>query len=187
MTTEGFVTYINKELIKGDSQIADMIHLDQWIYQPGLPSEYPAPTSTRFDAVDQQVEKWKSGAAPSTLEGTKDWSTHEWLRFIRAIPEDATKDQLADLDAAFHFTNSGNSEILGEWFLHVIKSKYTPGYDALERFLIKVGRRKFLKPLYKALAESPEGLERGKSIYAKARGNYHSVSVGTIDEILGWK
>lgn len=187
MTTEGFVTYINKELIKGDAQIADMIRLDDWIYKPGIPSDYPEPTSTRFDAVDKQVEKWKSGTAASALEGTKDWSTHEWLRFIRAIPEDATTAQLAALDAAFHFTKSGNSEILGEWFLHVIQSNYAPGYDALERFLIKVGRRKFLKPLYKALAASPEGLARAKAIYAKARGNYHSVSVGTIDEILDWK
>jgi len=53
--------------------------------------------------------------------------------------------------------------------------------------LTSQGRRKFLKPLYKKLAATPEGLERAKQIYAKARPTYHSVSVQTIDEILKWQ
>ena len=32
-----------------------------------------------------------------------------------------------------------------------------------------------------------DDLERAKAIYAKARPRYHSVSSGTIDELLGWK
>ena len=187
MTTEGFVTYINKELIRGNKDVEDEIMLDKWIYEPGIPAGYPEPVSERFDAVDTELGDWSLGVEAAELKGTKEWSTHEWLRFLRGIPEGASTEQLADLDAAFKFTNSGNSEILGEWFLHVIKADYKPGYDSLEKFLIKVGRRKFLKPLYKALAATPEGKERGKAIYAKARGNYHSVSTGTIDEILDWK
>ena len=187
MTTEGFVAYINKSLIRGDKAIAYEIMLDRWIYEPGIPESYPAPTSSRFDAVDKALEKWENGTAPTALEGTKEWSTHEWLRFLRGIPKDANIAQLTALDAAFKFTNSGNSEILGEWFMHVIEANYAPGFEALERFLIKVGRRKFLKPLYKALAATPEGKDRAKAIYLKARGNYHSVSQGTIDEILDWQ
>ena len=70
---------------------------------------------------------------------------------------------MADLDAAFHFTDSGNSEILHEWLMNAIDHKYEPAYDALERFLLRQGRRKFLKPLYQKLAETPEGLERARS------------------------
>ena len=55
---------------------------------------------------------------------------------------------------------------------------------ALERFLIGVGRYKYLEPLYTRLAETAEGLERSRAIYAKARPGYHSVVTQKIDEIL---
>ena len=90
------------------------------------------------------------------------------------------------LDAAFGFSKSGNSEILAQWLVTAIHVGYEPAYPALERFLTTVGRRKFLTPLYKELVKTPEGLARAREIYAKARPNYHSVSVGTIDEIVMW-
>ncbi len=56
--------------------------------------------------------------------------------------------------------------------------------DALENFLVNVGRRKFLIPLYKALINSPEGKILAEKIYKKARPNYHFVSTVTIDKML---
>ncbi len=183
MTTEGFITKLNADLIQGDSAATKAIQLDKWIYQAGIPEGYPAPSSARFDAVDAELAKWTGGATPASLT-TKDWSTHEWLRFIRGLPKDISLSKMADIDKAFGFTKSGNSEILGAWFEPVIRQKYTAGYDSLEKFLMHVGRRKFVKPLFKLMAETPEGKEMATKIYAKARPNYHSVTQGTIDEIL---
>jgi hypothetical protein len=73
------------------------------------------------------------------------------------------------------------------WLRLAIQCSYAPADEALEDFLMNVGRRKFLEPLYKALAKSPEGLEKGRRIYARARPGYHAVSSGTIDKLLGWK
>ena len=50
-------------------------------------------------------------------------------------------------------SESGNSEILHEWLLQAIENRYEPAYGALERFLLRQGRRKFLKPLYEKLAK----------------------------------
>jgi hypothetical protein len=185
MTTEAFIEEVNRELIQGDTAYERKIDLRTWIYEPGIPASYVAPTSERFAAVDAQLEKWKSGTSPGMLEGTAKWTTHEWLRFIKGLPKDITIDQMTGLDKAFAFTQSHNAEIQGAWFELVIRRKYTPGYAALENFLVHVGRRKFVKPLFKALAETEEGKAMAKSIYAKARPNYHSVTAGTVDEILG--
>jgi len=57
----------------------------------------------------------------------------------------------------------------------------------MEDFLVTVGRRKFLQPLYEELAKTEDGLALAKKIYKRARPNYHSVSSGTIDEILDWE
>ena len=91
---------------------------------------------------------------------------------------------MEQLDKQFHFTDCGNSEILCQWLELCIRSNYTAADISLEKFLTSVGRRKFLKPLYAALIETPAGKEKAKAIYAKARPGYHSVSSGTIDEML---
>jgi leukotriene-A4 hydrolase len=183
MTTEGFITKVNADLIQGDATKASAIQLDKWIYEPGIPEGYPAPTSERFKAVDAELGKFKDDAAAANLV-TLGWTTHEWLRFIRGLPKDLSLAKMAELDKAFGFTKSGNAEILGAWFEPVIRQKYTTGYEALEKFMTHVGRRKFVKPLFKLMAETPDGKEMAKKIYAKARPNYHSVTQGTVDEIL---
>ena len=57
----------------------------------------------------------------------------------------------------------------------------------LEEFLMTVGRRKYLEPLYKELARTEAGKQRAQAIYARARPRYHAVTTGSIDEILAGK
>lgn len=186
ITTEEFLAEYKNDLIKNDSAAAAKINIDSWVYGAGIPANCPQIISERFHAVDATVEEWKKGTAAKNLN-TKEYTSNEWQRFIRSLPEEMTTAKMKELDDAFHFTDSGNSEILGVWFEHVIASKYEPAYTALENFLVTVGRRKFCKPLYASLAKTPEGIILAKKIYAKARPNYHNITQSTIDEILGWK
>ncbi|HEV3485840.1 MAG TPA: M1 family metallopeptidase, partial [Vicinamibacterales bacterium] len=157
MTTEAFV----RELKRAFPMIEDVILIDKWVHGPGIPNNVPIVRSDAFVKVEEQVRAFSSGTPASQL-ATKNWSTHEWIHFLRHLPKTLTNEQMAELDAAFRFTESGNSEILHEWLLNAIDKKYEPAYDALERFLLRHGRRKFLKPLYQKLAETPEGLERAR-------------------------
>ena len=72
------------------------------------------------------------------------------------------------------------------WYPNVIAAKWEPGYPAIEQFLISIGRRYLLRPVYMKLAETPEGLEFARRVYAKARPGYHSLTTTQIDELLGW-
>lgn len=178
-STEAFVERVEREL-------GSDLGIDAWIYSPGLPKGFRPPRSKRFERVDYERLAYFAGTRPAKYMEVKDWSTHEWLRFLRYLPESTSLRQMKDLDEAFGFSQSGNSEILAQWLAVSIVVGYEPAYPALEKFLTSVGRRKFLTPLYKALAETPGGLERARAIYAKARPNYHSVSVGTIDQVVKW-
>jgi leukotriene A-4 hydrolase/aminopeptidase len=182
MNTERFLTYLKAELLT-DPALVEKINVEEWIYKPGLPANLPKVNSARFDAVDKALEAWKIGAKPNHLP-TKEWASHEWLHFVRHLPDSMTTSQMSELDEAFGFTNSGNSEILAAWFIPVIKHRYTKGYPALEKFLISVGRRKFIAPLYQAMLLTPEGTKMAKEIYAKARPNYHAVATGTLDALI---
>ncbi|MEK6651011.1 MAG: M1 family metallopeptidase [Bacteroidota bacterium] len=185
-TTEEFVTYLQKRLIKGDVAFEQKLEIDAWIYKPGLPASLPVIASEEFAKVDAEVEKWKKGEKPEVLV-VKGWTTHHWLHFLKALPQGLSVDQMVELDKAFRFTTSGNSEILTVWLQRAIQSSYRKADASLEKFLTSQGRRKFLKLLYAELVKSPEGLARAKAIYAKARPTYHSVSSSTIDGILGWE
>ncbi len=178
LDTESFVARVKE-------QLGPDLEIDAWVYGPGIPDGFTVPPSERFAAVDQTLVEWKAGTPPADLN-TAEWSTMEWLRFLRGLPAEITVAQMNDLDAAFHFTDSGNSEILAQWLVTAIVARYEPAYPALEAFLVKVGRRKFLEPLYEELIKTEDGKARARAIYKKARPNYHSVAVGTIDALLGW-
>lgn len=172
MTTAEFVAELKKAFPSIDT--------NKWIHGPGIPPDVPKVQSAAFEKVEEQVRAFEHGAAMETAK----WSTHEWIHFLRHLPHPLTPEQMAKLDAQFKFTESGNSEILHEWLLQAIENRYQPAYGALERFLLRQGRRKFLKPLYEKLAKND--LERARAIYTRARPTYHAVSRGTIDGILKW-
>lgn len=178
LDTETFLRSVEK-------QLGPNLGVEAWVYGPGVPESFTVPPSTRFAAVDQVLAAWLAGTPASELS-TDGWSTLEWLRFLRGLPAGISVAQMAQLDQAFAFTSSGNSEILAQWLVTAIGADYEPAYPALEAFLVKVGRRKFLEPLYEELLKTEEGKARARAIYKKARDNYHSVSTGTIDGLLGW-
>jgi aminopeptidase N len=185
MTTEGFVEYINKELLSKNAKWQETVNLNEWIYNPGLPANCPKIVSDRFEKVEVELAKWKDGASPASLATSK-WSTHEWLHFLRNLPETMSQEQMTTLDKTFGFTKSGNSEILAAWFVKVIPNNYKEAKPAIESFLVSVGRRKFLTPIYKSLITADPSKAAAREIYKKARPNYHAVAVQTMDDLLDW-
>lgn len=178
LTTQGFLDDLARFL----PEARRGVDLARWTSQPGLPADAPRPTTAALAAVDAELAAWTGGRAPGEL-ATQGWSTHQWLRFLRGLPDGLTPEQMAALDAAFGFTRSGNSEILCQWLELAIAHGYAPADAALEEFLGTVGRRKFLKPLYVALMKADP--ERGRALYRANRARYHSVSTGTLDGIVG--
>lgn len=179
VTTEDFLAFLAAEL----PQAAEGMDLDAWIEQPGLPDDAPRTTSPILQGVDTQREALLAGTPASELD-VSDWSTQAWLRFLKAMPTQADSVPMAQLDAAFKLTAVGNNEILAAWLELSIRQGYEPSNERLRRFLMDVGRRKFLSPLYRALMETPAGAERARSIYADARPRYHAVSAQTLDGIV---
>lgn len=186
MTTDAFVKYINSELLNENKEWKQKIRLEEWVFETGLPDNCPDVKSSKFEAVETQLTDWKKGKAPSSLE-TESWMTPEWLHFVRLLPDSMSTEQMTALDETFGLTNSGNSEIQAAWFEKVIPNNYEAAEVATENFLIEVGRRKFLVPIYKAILKSEVGKKRALTIYQKARPNYHAVSRSTLDDILGLK
>lgn len=181
LTTEDFVNYLNEKLPETKN-----FDIDSWIYKAGIPENAPKITSQKL----KDVEDWHVTERPKSNlflteapKAMKNWSTHEWLHYIKCIDTNWNAEAFKKLDAKFKLTESNNSEIAAAWFEKSLDYKYDVVLENLEAFLIKVGRRKFLVPLYKALIRNGK-LDIAKNIYEKARPNYHFVSTNTLDELI---
>ena len=178
MTTARFVEHLEKEL----PEVAQKVNVREWIYGPGLPANAPIPQSQAFARVEAAAKSFADGA-PATSVQMESWSSHEKRHFIQSLPKLAP-ERMAELDARFRFTESGNSEVLSAWLEKSIDDRYKAAWPAIERFLTTQGRRKFLVPIYKKLMANPEDVAFAKEIYGKARSTYHPVSQGSLDPIV---
>jgi hypothetical protein len=184
ITTADFVSSLKKDLFPGAPQAAQ-VDLDLWLEKPGLPADAPSDSSPALARVDAERARWLAGTKASALD-SRGWVTQQWQHFINTLPADVPLERLTELDQTFSFTASRNSEILTDWLVLSIKRQYRPADQRLSDFLMTVGRRKFIKPLYAELAKTTAGLAKARAIYAKARPRYHAVSTSTIDKILKW-
>lgn len=182
MNTEQFLQYLNANLIKGDTALASKIRINDWVYGPGIPDNCPRAPQKRFTKVSGEVKRFKDGTPAKELR-TEGWSSHEWLYFLRAL-SGIEKEKMKELDAAFHFTQTGNSEMADEWFVMAVAAGYEPAYPAMEKFLNEVGRRKFLTPLYTEMMKTPEGRKMALRIYGKSKRNYHPLAQESLDKLV---
>ncbi len=185
VTTADFRAFLDDQLINAHQPVEGRTtpNLDSWLYEPGLPMDAPVPQSRSLAMVDNTLDLFLAGGSVVDLP-VQDWTTHQWLHFLRALPEELSMAQMAQMDDAFDFTGTGNSEILAEWIVVSLKQGYEGSDQRMEEFLMGMGRRKFLKPIYQELVKTPAGRERAREIYAKARPRYHSISQRTLDEIV---
>ena len=185
MDTERFVDYLNSTLLADDQDKA-AVRIEDWIYGPGLPDNCPAVSSPRIEKVDATLTAWEAGTLATDELPWEDWIYQERYRFLSNLADNTTAERMAELDAAWGIGATGNNEVLFAWMEQAVRSHYSPTYPRMEQFLIEVGRRKFLTPLYRAMKETDQ-MDMARDIYGKARGGYHAVATGTMDELLDWK
>ncbi len=179
MTNAMFEDYLKANL----PDVVQKVDINQWLHGPGIPANAPKPQSEAFAKVEQAAKAFAEGGSADAIPVDK-WSSHERVHFIQSLPN-LYPEHLGALDKRFHFSDSGNSEVLSAWLEKAIDSGYTDANPAIERFLTTQGRRKFVRPIYEKLAKNPGTLAFAKRIYEKARPTYHPVTQASIDAILG--
>jgi aminopeptidase N len=182
--TANFVKYLKANLTHKYPNIVSDKEVNEWIYEQGLPTYVPKPTSTAFATIDQQISQWLANKITLAQLPTVDWTLHEWLHFINNLPTDIKIERMAALDQTFDLTHSKNAEIAHAWYLLSVRAGYDVVYPAMSKYLVAIGRRKLIVPLYKELAQTEQGKVWALSVYQKARPGYHGLAQGTIDGIL---
>jgi aminopeptidase N len=181
MTTEGFIDILTTELLTKEQ--ADAIGINEWIYSAGLPANTAVVQSAELEKVDELRLKWEGDEIKNSDLPWNNWSYQERYRFLSNVNYNLSLTKIQSLDESFHISKIGNSEVLFAWLMLSIQAKNEAVFADLATFLEKVGRRKFVAPLYEAMENSGYHVT-ALSIYAHCRGNYHAVTQNTVDETL---
>ncbi len=184
LDTDTFYQYLLNNLIIKHPNIVSEKEIHEWIYATYLPKSMPSPKSDAFNKVSLYIKSWNQKKIQLSDIPTKNWTIHEWLFFINNLPTNISKKQLAQLDNAYHFTQSTNSEVAHAWLLLSIKQGYDKIESRLEDYLISIGRRKLIVPLYQELVKNKKHYNFAKRVYQIARPGYHPLAQTTIDEIF---
>ncbi len=183
-TSEDFVAYLDAQLLASAPGVVSRAKVDEWVYAPELPADAVYAQSDAFSKVDAQRSTWLEGRLPVAKLRTAEWSPHEWQQFLDNMPASATPQQIAELDRRFKLTGSKDSYIAMSWFRVAIRHGHAPAYPALEKFLLRVGRMRFINPLYRELVKTASGREFAQKVYAQARSSYHPIAQASVDRIL---
>jgi leukotriene-A4 hydrolase len=174
ITTEQFVEFADAEL----PGVLPTVQADAWLHAPGVPNNAPVSASGRLDAIEAL------DGAPPPDELARSWSPIEWQLYLETLPPTLDSAACAELDARFQLTGSPNYDVLVTWLTRCIPAGYAPALDRTEQVLGEVGRMKYLRPLYQALAERPDTRQHAVQLFERFAAGYHPIAQGTVTRVL---
>jgi aminopeptidase N len=184
ITTAQFRDYAIANLLDKHPGKVSQAEFDAWLYEPGVPATAPQVKSQRFAVVDAARIAWTGTGKLPVPQLTAAWSTQEWVRFLEGMPETLKPEQMAALDAAYHFTGTANGEIAQRWYPLAVRSGYHAADGEMAAFMARVGRRKLIMPIYDALVKTPEGLSFAKDVFSRAKAGYHPITTGSVEAAI---
>ncbi|HJW73939.1 MAG TPA: M1 family metallopeptidase, partial [Geothrix sp.] len=179
ITTEQFCAFVETKL---PGALA-AVHAEAYLDQPGIPDSAPVFRSAQLDTLTALAETWVTGGRPSEQQ-IASWKTNELLVYLQKLPREITLADCVWLDEHFKLMGRGNYEILVEWLTLAATADYEPAFPRIREVLAKVGRMKYLRPLYGALGHHPRTRALAREIFTAASPGYHGLSRRVVASVL---
>ncbi len=185
VTTPQFLAFMKTHLMDTHPGRVTDAEVQEWLRSETIPTFAVLAKSDAFEKVDEATRTWLSGGRIDGLSrASATWSTQEWMHLLDGLPRQLDVKRLSELDTAFGLTTSRNPEIAHAWYRLAIANNYEPAYASMAEYMIRIGRRKLIVPLYRDLAATSAGRPRALAIYAEARAGYHPLAQEAIDALL---
>jgi hypothetical protein len=146
-----------------------------------MPDDAPVFYSARLEALVRLAEGWSAGARPSNSE---EWTPAELLVYLQHLPREIDEAGCAWLDERLKLTSRGNYEILVEWLTIATGSDYAPAFPRTRDVLTRVGRMKYLRPLYGALGRHSRTRTLAREIFQASKDSYHALSRRVVESVM---
>jgi hypothetical protein len=174
ITTDDFTALVETEL----PGVLAKVDAKAWIDGPGVPANAPSPRSAKLEALEKL-----GGAVPTEAQG-KAWTATEWQLYLESVPKPAPLSTCEALEGRFQLTARDNYEVLVAWLTLALASGYQPAVARVEAVLGKVGRMKYLRPLYQALAKSAGTKALARACFERNKAGYHPIAQQVVEGVL---
>ncbi|HJV38943.1 MAG TPA: M1 family metallopeptidase [Geothrix sp.] len=179
ITTEQFCAFVDEKLPGALAAVNAKAYLDE----SGMPATAPQFRSAQLDGLTALAEGWTGGQRPTEAQIAA-WTPSELLVYLQKLPRQLSQADCAWLDAHFKLMNRGNHEILVEWLTLAAAADYEAAFPRIREVLVRVGRMKYLRPLYGALGQHARTRALAREIFAAASPGYHGLSRRVVASVL---
>ena len=192
-------------------KLAEGINWDTWFYAPGFPPKPDFDTSL-VEGVYKLADKWKTLTEPSPgrkevkqvpekrpgeqepgsekafepsksdIEGLTANQLVVFLERVLLFPNALPAASAREMGELYGFTQSQNVELVSRYCQIAMKAGDESCLDTVTALLGRVGRMKFVRPLYKGLIKVDRAL--AERTFEKNRNFYHPICRGVVEKIL---
>ena len=134
----------------------------------------------KWHALSTDGDTWEPSKAD--IDG---WMANQSVVFLERVQtfEKPLSTNLVDkLGSTYAFATSQNVELVSRFFVIGLKAKAESVYEPTADLLGRVGRMKFVRPLYRGLKECDA--EFAKKTFEKHRDFYHPICRGMVEKDL---
>jgi leukotriene-A4 hydrolase len=179
ITSDDWLKFIDQKL----PGVTTKVNAAAWLDSPGVPANAPVFKSKALEDLTALAEGLRSGARP-TMEQIAAWKPSEMLIYLQHLPREVDRAACDWLDKNLALTGRGNYELLVEWLTIAVGSDYEPVFPRVRDVLTRVGRMKYLRPLYMALGRHARTRALAAEIFAAASPGYHALSRRVVESVM---
>ncbi|KAI4134643.1 MAG: hypothetical protein LQ347_001341 [Umbilicaria vellea] len=169
----------------------DKLDWDTWFYAPGFPPQ-PSFDTSLVDVCYQLASRWdplSSSDSSSRFEpskaDTEGWTANQvvvFLECVQGFKRALSEENVERMGKVYGFANSGNVEVVSRYLGVGLRAKDRAVYGPTVELLGKVGRMKFVRPLFRQLNEVDR--ELAIKTFEKNRDFYHPICRGLVEKDL---
>ncbi|KAF5007988.1 hypothetical protein FDECE_5709 [Fusarium decemcellulare] len=170
----------------GNDEISKKISTIDWddkFYTPGLPPKPDFDTSLA-NMCYELANKWKDPSFEPSIKDMEAFNANQKLVFLAEVqqagPLSPERAQL--MGKTYDFLSSKNVEILSAYYQIALKAQDSAIYQDTADLLGRVGRMKFVRPLFRALNKVDRQL--ALDTFEKNKDFYHPICRGMVEKDL---
>ncbi|KAG9238425.1 putative leukotriene A-4 hydrolase like protein [Amylocarpus encephaloides] len=167
------------------SEILKSVNWDKWFYAPGLPPK-PKFDTSMVDKCYSLAEKFGSSSYSPHKSDVDGWSANQIVVFLEKLQSASTPispEQSKAMGATYNLIITKNVELSARYFGIGLTAKDTSVYQPTAELLGKVGRMKFVRPLYRKLADVDRKL--AVETFEKNKDFYHPICRQMVEKDMG--
>ncbi|KAL2872253.1 bifunctional aminopeptidase/epoxide hydrolase [Aspergillus lucknowensis] len=167
------------------SKLLQELDWDSWFYKPGLPPKPDFDTSL-VDVVYELAKKWRSSESfqpqPSDIQDLTANQIVVFLEQVLLFEQPLTAERSKLMGDVYGFAKSENIEVSNLYLRVGLKAGDTSVLEPTTDLLGRIGRMKFVRPLYRALQK----VDRRVAVetFEMNRDFYHPICRGMVEKDL---